>query len=155
MAEIKEATIQNTMVKAKGLNICPLIPLIRPMGMNTTQVVAVEPMIDWTTIPLPLTAASAYSRKPTSSVERKQLSRTTIELSTIIPTPRTRALRVIMFKEKPAAHMPTRAARIEIGMEVPTIREAFRSPKNRKMMTMDTMTAMIMVWNTDFKELSS
>ncbi len=35
-----------------------------------------------------------------------------------------------------------------MGMEVPTMRDAFQSPKKKKMMAMEMMTAMIMVWNT-------
>ena len=68
---------------------------------------------------------------PIFSFALKQLSRTLIELSTIIPTPRTRLPRVITFREKPMALINMRAARMEIGMEVPTIRDAFTSPKNR------------------------
>ena len=46
-----------------------------------------------------------------------------------------------------------RAVRIEIGMEVPTMRDAFQSPKKMKMMTIEMMTAAIMVWKTDESEL--
>ena len=75
-----------------------------------------------------------------------------MELSTIIPTPRTRLLNVITFKVKPMACMRINAARIEMGMEVPTIREALISPKNKKIITMDTKTAITMVCITLFKE---
>ena len=85
-------------------------------------------------------------------VERKQLSSTTIELSTIMPTPSTKLLRVITFRENPMALMEIRAARMEMGIDVPTIRDAFRSPKNRKIITMDTTIAIIMVCITEFKE---
>ena len=42
-AEIKEATIQKTMVKPRGLKYCPEIPCKNPKGRNTTQVVSVPP----------------------------------------------------------------------------------------------------------------
>ena len=62
-----------------------------------------------------------------------------------MPTPSTRLLRVITFSENPMALMEIRAAKIEMGMDVPTIRDAFRSPKNRNIITMDTTTAITMV----------
>ena len=141
-------------MKPNGLNICPLIPEIRANGINTTQVVAVPPMMDSRTAAVPSIAAFLVSTKPPPlSVKRKQLSRTTIELSTIIPTPRTRLDRVMTFNVKPMVFMRMRAAKIDTGMEVPTIRDALISPKNSQMMSIATMTAMIMVWNTLFKEL--
>ena len=45
-----------------------------------------------------------------------------------------------------------RAARIEIGIEVPTIRDALISPKNRKMMIMEIITAITMACITLFKD---
>ena len=123
-------------------------------GRNTTQVVAVEPMMDWSTTPLPFSAASWNLSKPLPSVERKQLSSTTIELSTIIPTPSTRLLSVITFREKPMTCIIISATRMDIGMDVPTIIDAFQSPKNRKRITMEMITAMIMVWNTDARDSS-
>ena len=104
-------------------------------------------------MPLPSSAAWRNSANPLPLVERKQLSRTTMELSTIIPTPRTRPPRVSTFSEKPIVFIAMRAARIEIGMEVPTIRDAFKSPKNRRIITMEITTAAIIVWNTLTKEL--
>ena len=61
-------------------------------------------------------------------MERKHDSRMTMELSTIIPTPKTMDPSVITFREYPLAHIMTNAVRIEIGMEVATIREALTSP---------------------------
>ena len=95
--------------------------------MNTTQVVSVEPTTDMTTILVPERAAFAYSKIPFCSMEssaRKQLSRTTMELSTIMPTPRTRPLVVIVFKEKPHAVIKIRDIKIDVGMELPTINDA-------------------------------
>ena len=93
-----------------------------------------------------------YSLKPVSSVALKQLSSTTVELSTIIPTPSTRALRVITFRLKPISCINIRDARIDTGMELPTISEAFRSPKNNQIMTMDIMMARIMVSITELSD---
>ena len=110
--------------------------------------------MDSSTAAVPSIAAFLVSTKPPPlSVKRKQLSRTTIELSTIIPTPRTRLDRVMTFNVKPMVFMRMRAAKIDTGMEVPTIRDALISPKNSQMMNIAIMTAMIMVWNTLFKEL--
>ena len=91
IAEIRDATIQNTMVKPRGRNISPVIPLNIARGRNTTQVVSVEPTTDWYTTPVPFKAALENSLKPVSVVALKQLSSTTVELSTIIPTPNTSA----------------------------------------------------------------
>ena len=128
MAEIKDATIQNTMVKPRGLNICPLIPLISARGMNTTQVVTVPPMMDSRTAFVPSKAAFLASTKPPPFVFLKQLSSTTMELSTIIPTPSTRDVSEITFKENPISDMAIKVSMIEIGIEVPTITEARISP---------------------------
>ena len=114
--------------------------------------VTVPPMTDCSTTPLPFKAASVYSRNPTPFVDLKQLSSTTIELSTIIPTPRTRLLSVMTFNVNPIALMEISATKIEIGIDVPTIREAFKSPKNRKIIAIDTRTAIPIVCNTEFNE---
>ena len=53
-----------------------------------------------------------------------------------------------MFMEKPMALMQTRDAMTEIGMEVPTISDAFTSPKNRNRISMARMIARIRVWKT-------
>ena len=150
MAEIRDAAIQNTIVNPRGANICPDMPFKSASGINTTQVVTVPPKIDWMTLPVPSSAASIYSRKPCPLWERKQLSRTTMELSTIIPTPRTRLPMVTTFNENPMTDIRISAARMDTGIELPTIRDALISPKNRKMMIMEIITAMTMVVVTDF-----
>ena len=137
-------------------NIWPLIPFKNTSGINTTQVVTVEPKMEATTMLVPSRAAFAYPSAPLScclSMARKQLSSTTMELSTIMPTPRTRALIVMTFKVKPTLVIRIRDTRMEVGIELPTIRDALISPKNSQMMNIAIMTAMIMVWNTLFKEL--
>ena len=154
-AESRDALIQNTIVQPSGVNICPLMPFKVVSGINTTQVVRVDPRTDMATSPEPSRAAFAYSTKPFSSIlsiARKQLSRTTIELSTIMPTPRTRALIVMTFKENPTRVIRIRDTRMEVGIELPTIRDALKSPKNRKMMIMEITTAITMVSATSFKE---
>ena len=87
-----------------------------------------------------------------SVVARKQLSRTTIELSTIMPTPRVSALSVITFMVSPMAFMTIRDTRMETGMELPTIRDARISPKKSQMMIMEMTTAITMVSATDSRE---
>ena len=131
------------------------MPWTAARGRNTTQVVAVPPIIEASTRLLPSRAALAYPKIPLSrfdSVARKQLSRTTIELSTIIPTPRTRALMVMTFSENPAAVMAIRDSRIDVGIELPTIKEAFKSPKNRKIIIIEIITDSTMVSATSFSE---
>ena len=45
-ADIRDATIQNTMVNPNGWKNWPDNPLTSPKGRNTTQVVIVPPSID-------------------------------------------------------------------------------------------------------------
>ena len=110
-------------------------------------------MMDSSTAAVPSIAAFLVSTKPPPlSVKRKQLSRTTIELSTIIPTPRTRLDRVMTFNVKPMVFMRMRAAKIDTGMEVPTIRDALISPKNSQMMTIEITTARTIVCATSMRD---
>ena len=51
-----------------------------------------------------------------------------MELSTIMPTPSTREVREITFRENPIALMAISASTMEMGMDVPTITDARRSP---------------------------
>ena len=152
IADIRDAVIQNTMVKPRGRNICPVIPPNMASGRNTTQVVSVEPITDWYTTPVPFRAALENSRNPVSSVALKQLSSTTVELSTIIPTPSTRALRVITLRLKPMSCISMRDDRMDTGMELPTIIDAFRSPKNSQMMTMEMIMASTIVSITELRD---
>ena len=46
MAEIRDAAIQNTIVNPRGANICPDMPFKSASGINTTQVVTVEPKME-------------------------------------------------------------------------------------------------------------
>ena len=58
----------------------------------------------------------------------------------------------MIFNVNPARVITIRDMRMEVGMELPTIRDALKSPKNRKMMIMEITTAMTMVSATSFKE---
>ena len=144
------------MVKPRGPKNCPMSPFMKPSGRKTTQVVRVEPRTDSPTVCIDSMAAVCLVFKPTVlylSMALKQASSTTMELSTIIPTPRTRADIVTILREYPIAHMATSAVRMDRGMEVPTIREAFRSPKNKMIMIMEMITAATMVSKTEVREL--
>ena len=90
------------MVKPSGAKNCPDSPDMKPSGRNTTQVVTVDPRTDSPTVFTASTAALRRVFTPTVtylSIARKQASRTTIELSTIMPTPSTSADIVIMLRE--------------------------------------------------------
>ena len=127
IADKKEASIQNTITYPMEPNICPDIPCRNTNGRKTTQVVTVEPKMDCSTMFVPDREALAYPRRPLSSsvsMALKQLSSTTMELSTIMPTPSTRPLMVMIFREKPALVIRIRDTRMDVGMELPTIRDA-------------------------------
>ncbi len=154
MEDRREASIQNTMVYPSGPRTCPVIPVSMASGINTTQVVTVDAATEALTRFVPSSASFIYSTSPParSAVVRKQLSRTTMELSTIIPTPSVRALKVMMFIVIPMAFMAIRDTRIDTGIELPTISEARSSPKNSQMMIMEITMAMTMVSATDSRE---
>ena len=127
MADRKEAHIQNTITYPMEPNICPDMPCRNTSGRKTTQVVTVDPRMDWSTMLVPDREALAYPSRPLSSsvsMALKQLSSTTMELSTIMPTPSTRPLMVMIFREKPALVIRISDTSMEVGMELPTIREA-------------------------------
>ena len=86
-----------------------------------------DPRMDWSTMLVPDREALAYPSRPLSSsvsMALKQLSSTTMELSTIMPTPSTRPLMVMIFREKPALVIRISDTSMEVGMELPTIRDA-------------------------------
>ena len=82
----------------------------------------------------PSMAASAKLRS--SFWERKQLSSTTIELSTIMPIPTTSPPSDMMFMVIPVADMITSVAKTESGIEAATISAARQSPRKRKSTSM-------------------
>ena len=59
---------------------------------------------------------------------------------------------VMTFSEKPAEVIAISDNRIEVGIELPTIREAFTSPKKQENNNHRDTTARIMVTATSFKE---
>ncbi|KAF5033961.1 hypothetical protein DSECCO2_601170 [anaerobic digester metagenome] len=140
-ALISDAVIENTMVNPVSLKSWPAKPSISEMGKNTTMVVAVEAMTEPVTR---LAPAATLSLKLRSSVRaRKQLSITTIELSTIIPMPTTRPPNDIMLMVMSKADIMTSAAMTEIGIDRPTMSEARHSPKKKNSTTTETMSPII------------
>ena len=124
---IRSMGIQNTITYPMEPNICPDMPCRNTSGRKTTQVVTVDPRMDWSTMLVPDREALAYPSRPLSSsvsMALKQLSSTTMELSTIMPTPSTRPLMVMIFREKPALVIRISDTSMEVGMELPTIRDA-------------------------------
>ena len=69
-----------------------------------------------------------------------------------MPTPRTRALIVMTFKENPTRVIRIRDTRMEVGIELPTIRDALISPKNSQMMTIEITTARTIVCATSMRD---
>ena len=121
------------------------------MGRNTTTVVSVDAATDEVTIRAPSMAASRKVKL--RSRLWKQLSRTTIELSTIIPTPMTRPPNETILKENPKAFIRISVVNTETGIELPTIREAFQSPKKINSTIIQRMIAEISVLITLLTEL--
>ena len=66
---------------------------------------------------------------------------TTIELSTIMPTPMTRPPSDRTLKEKPMKLMAIRVTSSEMGIDEPTIKEARQSPKKMKSTIIESRTA--------------
>lgn len=128
-AEISEAVSAKTMVKPTSLKSCPDMPCMSAMGRKTTTVVRVEAVTALATIPAPSSAASLKVR--CSSRFLKQLSSTTIALSTIMPTPMVSPPRESMLKVMPEKDMMIRVTSTEVGIEVPTISDALMSPRKR------------------------
>ena len=56
------------------------------------------------------------------------------------------------FRLKPMSCIRIRDDRMDTGMELPTIMDAFRSPKNSHMMTMEMMMARIIVSITELRD---
>ena len=71
-----------------------------------------------------------------SSRFRKHISITTIELSTIIPIPITRAPIVIIFRENPMKFIKMKVTSRDTGIELPTIILPLKSPKKRNSTSM-------------------
>ena len=83
-------------VTPRGLANCPVIPVAKTMGRNTITLVKVEAVIAILTSVEPMRAASFLSFP--SCRCRNMFSRTTMELSRIMPILRARPLKVIMLR---------------------------------------------------------
>jgi len=94
-ATIKDISKEKVTVRANSLNIVAVIPLTNTIGKNTAIVVKVEATTAILTSLAPSTAA--LSAGSPSSLNLYIFSRTTIELSTNIPTPKAMPPRVIIF----------------------------------------------------------
>ena len=116
------------------------------MGMYTTTVVRVPARMDMSMVAVPVAAASRKSSP--SSLQRMQLSSTTMELSTIMPMAMMRAEPVIRSMLKPAKFSRITASRMDRGMLMPTIRLARRSPKKTNSTIMVRMTPVMRVLST-------
>ena len=103
-----------------------------------------------TTSVVPCSAASEKSG--TRSLARKQLSITTLELSTIIPMAITRPPSVMIFRENPIIDMTITVINKEIGMEHPTIIDAFQSPKKINSTIMERITPSAKVLPTELRD---
>ena len=108
--------------------------------------VSVPARVDMIMVEVPSTAASRKSRP--FSRERIQLSRMTMELSTIIPMAMMREVPVIRSMAKPAKFRRITASRMDRGILMPTIRLARRSPKKRNSTSMVRMMPVIRVFST-------
>ncbi len=75
-----------------------------------------------------------------------------MEESTIIPIAITREPIVTTLSEKPAKLIKIRVASSEIGMELPTIRLALKSPKKIKSTSMENRTPKISVSATELND---
>ncbi len=150
IATTNEVSIAMIIVMPSCANNCPDNPFMVLSGRYTTTVVIVDAMIDAVTNPVPFSADSWYS--PVSSFSRKQLSNTTIELSTIIPIAMTNAPKVTTLNVNPSIFMPIIVANREMGIELPTIRLALKSPKKINSTNMDKMTPNTSVSATEDNE---
>ncbi len=119
-AETREQIREKLTTRASCLYITPEMPRMKIRGRKTTMVVRVLAMTAAVTSPAPSTAASAAGRP--SCRRRKLFSSTTMELSTIMPTPMARPPRLMMFRVKPLAYISTKVAMMEKGMEMEMIR---------------------------------
>jgi hypothetical protein len=91
---------ENMTTMASCLNITLEMPVRNSSGTNTEMWVRMDARMADQTSSLPSIAAWRRSL-PNCSMCRNEFSRTTIEASTIMPTPRARPPKVIVFSVKP------------------------------------------------------
>jgi len=134
MATASEQRREKLTTMESCLNITPDIPCTKTKGRKTTTVVRVLAMIAAVTSPLPSIAAG--SAPWPSSRRRKMFSRTTIALSTSMPTPRARPPRVMRLRVNPAKYSSAMVAMMETGMAVAmtSVLRTFRRKKSRTSM---------------------
>ena len=111
-------------------NRAPLVVRVKTTGRKTTQVVRVEATMAPATSVVPARAASILEA-PSSSRLRTMLSRTTMALSTIIPTPRARPPKVIWLSVIPPKNRRPKVEITEMGMERAMIIVLDRLRRNR------------------------
>ena len=129
-ATTKEANSENTTAKAKSPKIWPATPSTNTMGKNTATVVKVEAVTACATSRVPDTAANRRSEP--CSRWTWMFSRTTIALSTSIPTPRARPPSDIKLRETPPRYIGAKAHTTLTGMAVAMIAVARKSARKRK-----------------------
>ena len=122
----------------------PAMPWLMDRGTYTTTVVRVPARMDISMVLVPWAAAS-WKERPCSR-KRKQLSRMTMELSTIMPMARIRPVPVRTFMSNPAKFSTMIASSTERGILIPTTRLPFQSPKNRNRTAMASNTPTSRVW---------
>ena len=103
-----------TTVTAWSPKIWPAMPSIKTMGAKTATVVKVEAVIAPATSPTPRMAACTWLSP--SSRQREMDSKTTMALSTNMPTPRAKPPRDMMFKDTSIRNMGAKVVATEIGI---------------------------------------
>jgi len=115
-ATVREQINAKMITYASSLKRMPETPRTKINGRKITSVVIVLAMIADPTSRAPSTAASSGA-SPFSLRRRKIFSSTTMELSTIMPTPRASPPRVIRLSVNPPKKINAKVATIEIGID--------------------------------------
>ena len=126
---MSEAICEKTTAKARSPNICPATPSTNTIGKNTATVVSVEATTGIATSLVPRTIDRNGSSP--SSRHRNTLSKTTMALSTRLPTPSASPPSEMMLSVIPERCIGANVARIEIGIVRPMIRVCGRLRRNR------------------------
>ena len=111
-----------------------VISVPEPMtrGRKTIRVVAVDAVTAMSTWPAPCSAA--FRRSPSSRILRSMLSRTTIALSTSMPTASINPIMDRMLRLEPMKYMTPQVAMMENGMDIATMTvESIRRRKNHRL----------------------
>ena len=132
--------MREAMVRQKSRNIWPAMPPESPRGTNTARVVRVEAMTEDVTSLVPST--QALIRSWPSRAKRLMFSSTTMELSTIMPTPMAMPPRLIMFRVRSNTFISTNTDRIHTGMDTQMVKVGPPRRRNRK----TTMAASTTPW---------